>query len=75
MRKLLKKVKVRYPNIYGVLVEERNEVMAKRLIMIMKENPEKKIVAVVDAGHEEDIVNLVKDRVNKMDICYSFSFW
>lgn len=60
--RILKKVKMRYPNIYGVLVSERNELMASHLSQIMKQNPGKKVLAVVGAGHEEEIVKLIKKR-------------
>lgn len=73
IKKLIGIVKQRYPNIYRVLVEERNEIMAKRLVMIMKENPDMKIISVVGAGHEEDMIEIIKDRLNKVDITYSFS--
>jgi len=58
--KLTRKVKKRYPNIYKVLVTERNTIMAQRLAHIMKLHPEYKILAVLGAGHEKDIINLVK---------------
>ena len=58
--KMIKQVKVRYPNIYRVLVTERNEVMSKRLAFLMARNPERKIVAVVGAGHGKDILKLVR---------------
>jgi len=71
--KLIKKVKGRYPNIYKVLVEERNEIMAKMLVRLMKENENEKILAIIGAGHEEDIIGLIKKGVNNVDVSYSFS--
>ena len=67
IRKLIGKVKIRYPNIYRVLIEERNEVMAKNLEKIMEENNDKKILAIIGAGHEEDILDIIK----KPKISYS----
>ena len=67
IKKLVSKVKVRYPNIYKVLIEERNELMAKNLEKIMEENQDKKILAIIGAGHEEDILNMIK----KPQISYS----
>ncbi|MBI2148728.1 TraB family protein [Candidatus Woesearchaeota archaeon] len=55
---LLKQVKERYPNFYKVLVDDRNKYMAKRLFKLMKEYS--KIVAVVGAGHEEEIIEEIK---------------
>ncbi len=60
IEKLIEDVRKRYPNVYRVLVQERNEVMAKRLAHIIKHRPEDKIVAVVGAGHEKEIAKLVK---------------
>ena len=67
IKKLIAKVKVRYPNIYKVLIEERNEVMAKNLEKIMEENQDKKILAIIGAGHEEDIIDIIR----KPQISYS----
>ncbi len=58
---LTKEVKDRYPNVYRVLVEERNEIMARRLAQLMQKNPEKKILAVMGAGHAKEVLLLVKE--------------
>jgi pheromone shutdown-related protein TraB len=69
IKKLIKKVKERYPNIYKVLVEERNKVLANNLSNLMENNSDKKILAIVGAGHEDDIMHLLK----KTEITYSFT--
>lgn len=66
---LLKRVQLRYPNMYRVLVEERNRVMANNLIHIAKQNPEKRILAVVGAGHLEGINELIKEQ----PVTYSYT--
>ncbi len=58
IERLMEKVRKDYPSFYKVLVEERNEVMSKSLYKLMSLN--KTIVAVVGAGHEKDIIRLVK---------------
>ena len=58
--KLIEEVRVRYPNVYHVLVAERNEYMARRLARIRQQFPDDLIVAVVGAGHERDIAELLK---------------
>jgi pheromone shutdown-related protein TraB len=73
IKTLINKVKKRYPNIYNVLVKERNEVMAKNLIRLMKEKEDDKILAIVGAGHEDEIIRLIKKGINKVDITYSYS--
>lgn len=60
IKKLTNEVKKSYPSIYRVLVTERNEIMASNLKKIMLENPDSKIVAIVGAGHEDEIISLVK---------------
>ena len=55
---LLKKVKKDYPSFYQVLIEERNVVMSQNLYKLMSLN--KPIVAVIGAGHEKEILRLIK---------------
>ncbi len=69
IKKLVEQVKERYPNVYKVLIEERNEVMANNLHKIMSEYPNKRILAIIGAGHEDDILSLIK----KPGINYSFN--
>jgi len=72
INKLIKKVKDRYPNLYKVLIEERNEFMASKLARIISINENKKILAIVGAGHEEELINLIKNK--KIDvISYTYS--
>jgi len=60
--KLIKNVKQRYPNLYKVLIEERNDYMASKLARIISFYEDKKIMAIVGAGHEEEMVNLIKKK-------------
>tara|TARA_Y100000294_G_scaffold98477_1_gene91556 strand:- start:1019 stop:1708 length:690 start_codon:yes stop_codon:yes gene_type:complete len=68
IKKLVGQVKKRYPNIYKVLIEERNHVMADNIKKIMETYPDKKILAIIGAGHEDDILEMIK----KPSISYSF---
>ena len=52
---LLRQVKGRYPNLYRVLVTERNEYMIKKLKKVVAEKPEARIVVVVGAGHRKEM--------------------
>lgn len=56
----MKKVKERYPGLYKALVADRNEYMAHMLARIMKIEPQSRIVAVVGAGHEKEIIRALK---------------
>ena len=71
IKKLINQVKERYPNVYKVLISERNRVMAANLQKLMDKHPDKKILAVLGAGHEEGISKLIKDH--KISYTYSFN--
>jgi len=64
IEKMIKEVQKRYPNIYRVLVTERNHVMAHRLAHLMAAYPDKAIVAVVGAGHEQELIQLIKQELS-----------
>ncbi len=68
VKNLIKQLKVRYPSIHKVLVEERNYVMSKNLLHLMKKFPDKKIMIIIGAGHEEEMVALTKKAALKIDI-------
>lgn len=57
--KVIEKVKERYPSIYEVLIRERNEYMAKALYKIMDDNKDKKILAIMGAGHEKGVYEIL----------------
>lgn len=61
IKKLTTRMKKRYPNFYKVLVTERNIIMANKLLKTIEVWPEEKIVAVVGAGHESDILEIIKN--------------
>lgn len=69
IKKLIDKLKERYPNLYKVLIEERNKVIASNLKTLMEQNPDKKILVILGAGHVDDVMEMVKEQ----EIKYSFS--
>jgi len=71
IRKLTSKVRKRYPHIYEVLVVERNTIMAKNIARLVRNNPNKKILAIIGAGHEKEILDIVKEEEKKPSISYS----
>ena len=70
IKKLIDKLKERYPNLYKVLIEERNKVIAHNLKKLMAQNPDNKILVILGAGHVDDVLELVKEP----EVKYSFSF-
>lgn len=69
VQKLIAQLEKRYPNVYDVLVRERNVVMANNLAKLMHQFPDEPVLAVVGAGHEEEIIKLVRKRMEgKADV-------
>ncbi len=64
IKTLMALMRKRYPSIYKVLVEERNQYMAARLAGIIRQNPDLKVLAVVGAGHEEELEMMTKHMIN-----------
>jgi pheromone shutdown-related protein TraB len=60
---MIKEVRKKYPNFYKVLVEDRNKVMANNLAALMNMFPDKRILAIVGAGHGNDLLKLIKQKV------------
>lgn len=65
--RLMKELKGRYPTIYRVLVDERNHFMARQLALQLKKTDDK-ILAVVGAGHEVELLDLVGEYYNKIEV-------
>jgi pheromone shutdown-related protein TraB len=65
---LMLALKERYPSVYSVLVDERNHYMVKKLVILHKKNPDQKFMAVVGAGHEKAMMELVKSYFFAIDL-------
>ncbi|MBI2133298.1 TraB family protein [Candidatus Woesearchaeota archaeon] len=65
IRKLMKETRKKYPGIYKALVDERNQVMASNLCHIMKEKPDSRVLAVMGAGHEEEVIRIIDAKFKK----------
>jgi len=64
IKKLTNKFRKRYPSTYNILVTERNLFMAKNLNKL-RSNSNKKILAIVGAGHEEEMLKIIKNEDKK----------
>ena len=67
IRKIIKQVKERYPSFYKVIVKDRDKVMAKNLYTLISNNKDEKVLAIVGAGHEKDMLKEIK-RYKKSDL-------
>ena len=59
VKKLVNQMRKRYPNVYKALVSDRNKYMVKNIVKILRKNPDKKILVVIGAGHEEGMRKLL----------------
>lgn len=73
IKTLTKRVEKDYPNVYKVLVSDRNEFMAKKIAQLMRER-EEKIFAIVGAGHEKEMMQMIKEHLGTLVYSYSFSY-
>jgi|SRR3989344_1537241 len=64
IEKIINIVKQRYPEIYNILIKERNEIMAKALYKIINLDKDKKILAVIGAGHEKEVIRIIRSYSN-----------
>src|SRR3989344_3571149 len=71
IKKLTSKLKERYPNVYKVLIEERNVVIADNIKRLMNTNHNRKILVILGAGHIDDVLAIIKEK--ELKISYSFS--
>lgn len=70
--KMVGKVRERYPSIYNVLIKERNTFIANNLRNLMLSRPDKKILAIVGAGHVDEVTANLKAN-DESEISYRFS--
>lgn len=64
IEKVVNKVKEDYPEVYNVLIKERNEIIAKNLNKLIHDNKDKKILAIIGAGHEKEVDRLIRTYDN-----------
>ncbi len=65
IKSLTNKFRKKYPSTYKILVTERNLFMAKNLNKL-RSNSNKKILAIVGAGHEEEMIRIIKNEDKKL---------
>lgn len=56
---LISEMREKFPGIFKVLLDDRNQHMAKALKKIAENHPDKQIIAVVGAGHEKGLKKLL----------------
>ena len=60
IKKLTSRLKEHYPNVYKVLIEERNSVIADNIKKLMSDQ-DKKVLVILGAGHLDDVMELIKE--------------
>ncbi len=59
IEKMMGQLKKRYPNVYKTLVDDRNRYMVRKLVKLVKDNPNKKILCIVGAGHQKEMEKML----------------
>lgn len=65
IKSLTNEFRKRYPSTHKILVTERNLFMAKNLNKL-RSNSNKKILAIVGAGHEEEMLKIIENEDQKI---------
>jgi len=60
---LIKEVEKKFPNVAKILIDERDLYMAKKLVELVKDNKDKKIVAIIGAGHEKGVKEYIQHLI------------
>lgn len=63
--KLVDELKGRYPVMHEVLLTSRNEIMAKRIIKLLNDNENSKVMIVVGAAHKKGVEEILSKRISK----------
>jgi pheromone shutdown-related protein TraB len=58
---LLPQVKKRYPELFKILIEDRNKIIAKNLNKLKLNKKDKKILAIIGAGHKKEVKKLISN--------------
>lgn len=64
IKKILLDMKSRYPGLYKALLDDRNKYMAKRIFLLLRDNPGEKILVIVGAGHVEGLDKDLSSIIN-----------
>ncbi|MCB9370293.1 TraB/GumN family protein [Candidatus Woesearchaeota archaeon] len=74
--KMLKVVQKEVPELYKILIEDRNKYMSEKLQELSQKHPNETIIAVVGAGHLEGMEKIIKElqKNEPQNHTYSFSF-
>jgi len=68
IERLMEKLEIIYPSLYKILIVDRNRFMSTNLHNIMLKEPDKKIVAIVGAGHTPGMIKLLENYDKKVII-------
>ena len=66
INQIISEMRLRFPKLFKVLLDDRNVYMANQLKKISKDNPDSNIIAVVGAGHEKDINFMLNPKIHNV---------
>jgi pheromone shutdown protein TraB len=63
VKEIIQEMQIKYPKIFQVLIQERNQFMTKRIVEIARKNPNDILLIVIGAGHVDDLIQLVQEQL------------
>lgn len=67
IEKMIDQIKVKYPGVHKAIIHDRNIYMANRMFAYLKNNPEKRYLAVVGAGHKKEMEKILNKRLLNLE--------
>ena len=64
IEKMMTYLEKRYPSLHKAIIDDRNRYMVKKIITLIRKNPEQKILVIVGAGHLKGM----KELLHKVEI-------
>jgi len=64
IQSLISNVEKEYPEVFGVIISDRNKNMAESIVNIIKCNPNKKILTIIGLGHMHGIYEILQHNMN-----------
>jgi pheromone shutdown protein TraB len=63
IREMIQEFQTKYPQLFKVLIQERNDYMTNQIMTYHQKNPKNLILVITGAGHTDDLVLAIKNQL------------